>query len=125
MGYGIIDQSRPGQREDQEGAELYALHIAASDQGYSDDGKHGLKDHKGERGDGQALFYTHAHTVQAQEIQAAYEAGYVLSKGQGIAVQDPLQAYDAHDGKAEYYRGDGILLPDHAPVEESNPRNHD
>ncbi len=104
---------------------MIRLHVRARDQRDGDDGEHGLKDHEGEGGNGQALFDAHANARQAQEVQAADEAADVFSEDQGVAVQDPLQAYDAHHGKAEDDRGDGVLLSDHAPVEEAHAGDHD
>ena len=123
VGHRVIDERGPQQGEEHVGAELHPLDEGAGDERRGDDGELELEHHEGQLRDA-ALQPSH-HVVEQQVVEAADEAEVVLPEGNGVAEDDPLHRHQRQREVRVHERGEHVLAPHHAAVEERQPRRHE
>ncbi len=129
VGQRRVDEDRPEDREEDEGAEALALGEGAGDEGRRDGREHQLErgeqdERDGDRVDGRRL---HADTVEERVVEAADEAHAVdvRPEREGEADDDPDDADQRQPEEAVHDRRQDVLAAHEPAVEQGQARQHD
>ena len=120
--HGVVHERGPQEGEEHVGAELHALHERTGDERRGDDGELELEGHEDQVGDGAPRL--RGHVVQHQEVSTPDEASVRLAEGQRVAEHHPLHRHQRHGEEGVHERGEYVLAPHHAAVEERQTRRH-
>jgi hypothetical protein len=122
-----VDDGRPDTGEHHPAAELGAVGDGARDEGDRDDGEGRLEGHEGERRVGRALGrFEEAVQAERRTVDSPGEQRSLGTReGDGVAVQNPQDADEAHRAEAQHHHADDALGLDEATVEECQPRRHE
>ena len=124
-----VDEDRPQDREQDEGAEALALGEGARDERRGDGREHQLEGREQDERDGRRVDRRrlHADAVEHREVEAADQAPAVDvgAEGEGEADDDPHDRDEGQPEEAVHDRREHVLAADEAAVEERQARQHD
>lgn len=66
-----------------------------------------------------------AHAVEPEPAEVAYDPAEIAPERERVAYKDIHDRGDAHDEEGGHQRVQHVFAPDHASVEEGEPRRHE
>ena len=121
VGDGVVDQRGPEKGEHDECRKPDPLGGRRGDHGERDSRERKLIGCKENRGIG-PLAGVKADASESDMGKVADHPADIRSEYEGISEEHPLQAHECESDEREREHGDEVLLPDHAAVEEADPR---
>lgn len=122
----VVNEGRPEEGEDQDGAETCPLSNSAHCDDGSDGGEHALVDAEHDRGDASAADRRGVeNTLETKVLQIADVLVGTIRESERISPEEPLERNNSENDHRDPEHGCGVLPSEQTRVEETETWNHD